>query len=77
MILRNPIERAFSHYNFMCLRGPEKLTFEESLLKEKVRISKKSHFGHYLKRGEYFEQLQVYYDLDHKNIKILLYEDFQ
>lgn len=65
-ILRNPAERAWSHYLMNLEAGREALSFEEALDKEQERISTgidlsdpNSSFLHYsyLTRGRYAEQL--------------------
>jgi hypothetical protein len=39
VVLRNPVERAFSHYQLMVERGLETLTFENALDAESTRLS--------------------------------------
>ena len=77
VILRNPIHRAFSHYNFMVSIDLEQLSFEESIKQESIRINKNLSFGHYLQRGKYYKQLKTYFNLfDRRKVKVLIYEDF-
>jgi len=40
VLLRNPIDRAYSHYQHSVLSGVEKLPFEQAIKKESERISK-------------------------------------
>ena len=61
-ILRDPVERAFSHYLMTYRRGLEKLTFEEAIEKENERLSKggffeKMHYS-YVSRGFYLKQIE-------------------
>ena len=71
VMLRNPIDRAFSHYNHMVRYGLENLTFEDALKAEEGRIKKDKHlfrindyhYGHshrtysYKNRGFYINQI--------------------
>lgn len=65
VVLRNPVDRAFSHYWHQVTRGHESLTFEEAVRTEPARISDRStgvsyatHHFSYLTRGHYAEQLE-------------------
>lgn len=80
IILRNPIDRAFSHYLMSYKRGLENKSFEEAILLEEKRICKgyfeKSHYS-YISRGKYSEQIKRYYKYFNKeNIKIIFFEEF-
>lgn len=77
-ILRDPIKRAISNYNYALMHGREDLDFEEALEMESKRIDLKwGPFWHYLKKGLYGVQLKRYFELFPKeNIKVILYEDF-
>jgi len=71
VILRDPVDRAHSHYHLSLSRGREKLTFEEALDAEPERLAgaeerllaspsadEPSHrFHSYVARGMYLEQL--------------------
>ncbi len=75
VLLRNPVDRAFSHYNHMVRVGREPLSFEEALEREPERLAgeadriaadpRYSTFKHlhysYLARGRYLEQLQKWF----------------
>lgn len=70
--LRNPIDRAWSHYNYSLNNGVETLTFEEAVSQEAERLDGEAerlvsdprypapHLRHhsYLARGRYAEQLE-------------------
>ncbi len=61
-ILRDPVERAFSHYLMTYRRGLEPLSFEEAIEKEEGRLSKggffeKMHYS-YVSRGFYLRQIK-------------------
>jgi len=82
LVLRKPIERAFSHYLMSKSRGYEKESFFDALELEEKRLKSSSSFflSHYsyLKRGNYYQQI-----IDFKNIfpkskfLFLKYEDFK
>ena len=59
-ILRNPVDRAYSHYWHSVREGNETLSFEEAIKKEEERI-KKSDFAFraysYVTRGLYYKQI--------------------
>lgn len=79
IILRNPVDRAYSHYLMEKLRGYETASFERAIESESARIKKgkfyKYHFS-YLARGLYFDQLNRYYDLfKSENILVLNFEN--
>jgi hypothetical protein len=62
VILRNPIERAFSHWNMMRLDKFDSLPFWEAILTEQERCRKELPLQHryhsYIDRGHYLEQLR-------------------
>lgn len=77
IILRDPIERAFSNYTFYVAHNLETLSFEEALKQETVR--KKTGFWwayRYTEIGFYYEQVKAYIE-NFVNIKIYLFEDFK
>ena len=71
VLLRDPIERSYSHYKLNVSLGREKLSFEEAVDRERDRImscrerqladpnydSDALHYYTYLERGKYAEQL--------------------
>lgn len=80
-LLRNPIDRAFSHYLMTYRRGIERLSFEDAVDKEKDRINggyhEKMHFS-YVSRGFYYRQIMRFLDLvDRRQILLLLAEEFK
>lgn len=78
LILRNPAERAFSHYKMRFGRGDENRSFKEIVNKEVELIANNQKYplpDHYLARGFYDKQIERYYKLfDKKNILILKFE---
>jgi len=79
VLLRNPAERAFSHYKMRFGRGDEKSSFKNAINRELQNIKKETEYPlseHYISRGYYDIQLQKYFDIfDKKNILILSFED--
>jgi len=77
-ILRNPVDRAYSHYLMTKRRGLEDLSFHIALRKEKERTITHHHKIHYsyVSRGLYLNQIERFEDVFGKqNIKIFLFED--
>jgi hypothetical protein len=80
-ILRNPVDRAYSHYlmNFH-KRGIEKEPFIHALNLEPQRISKSwndRHLYSYMDRGFYAKQISRYLEFfPRDNMKFIIFEDF-
>lgn len=77
--LRNPVERAYSHYKMSVKRGYETENFGKSIELENGRIGidyfHKSHFS-YITRGLYSEQIERYLKFFPKeNIMFLIFEE--
>jgi hypothetical protein len=77
-ILRNPAERAFSHYRQLTRNGRERITdFTQALEEEETRVRDRwwPDF-HYVQIGLYYQQLQRYFELfGPDQIRVYLYED--
>jgi hypothetical protein len=62
IILRNPIERAYSHWNMECARGADNISFWDALVSERDRSRQALPYQHrvysYIDRGFYSEQLR-------------------
>ena len=77
IVLRNPIERAFSQYMMKVRDLEEQMNFMEAISLEKERMRKHVHFDfYYVDRGMYYEQVKAYLEA-FKNVKVVLYEDFK
>lgn len=78
-ILRDPVKRAYSDYMHFVREKRETCSeFTEAIKQEESRIQKNWGFGHYIRRGLYFEQLKRYFDIFNRHqIKIYLNEDLQ
>ena len=80
LIMRNPIDRAYSHYWKNIQNGREVLTFEDAIGKENERIGIDNwHMMNYsyMNRGIYYRQIERF--LEHysiQNMLFLLFEEF-
>tara|TARA_B100000768_G_C11255477_1_gene366186 strand:- start:462 stop:1340 length:879 start_codon:yes stop_codon:yes gene_type:complete len=80
-MLRNPVDRAYSHYWMSFRRGFELLNFDDAIKAEKERLENKEkhaiwHYS-YLDRGFYFKQIENYlkvFDLD--QMHFVIFEEF-
>ncbi len=80
VILRNPVDRAYSAYLHVIRDGRELITdFAQALLEEETRINQNwEYLWHYKQMGFYYAQLKRYFDLFNKNqIRVYLYEDLK
>ncbi len=77
-IIRNPVDRAYSHYLMTQRRGLENLAFKDAILNEQERLTShynKIHYS-YISRGYYTEQIKRFEDLfGESNVKIVLFDD--
>lgn len=85
IILRNPIDRSYSLYNWMIMEGYENASsFKKALKLEKERLHNSNGLLHsfnqnyyYLESGLYYNQVKRYLDIFGKtNVLILAYEEF-
>ena len=80
VLLRDPIERAWSHYRMRVSQDLEPLPFEETLPAEPGRIAQRARGGRihgYFTGGLYAGQLDALYArFPRENIKVMLFEDF-
>ena len=80
-VLRNPVDRAFSHYLMSYRRGQEPLDFETAIAQESTRIA----LGHmenlrysYVTRGYYLRQVERFLEIvDRSRMLFLLSEDLE
>jgi spore coat polysaccharide biosynthesis protein SpsF (cytidylyltransferase family) len=68
IVLRNPIERTYSHYRQHVMLGHENLSFEEALQKEEERkqLGWRWHYQ-YTAQSMYYEQVKRYYEIFDRN----------
>ncbi len=77
IILRNPVDRAYSQYLWRVRDGRENLSFEDAIAAEKERMEENFSFDYfYVQRGMYFKQVQAYID-NFKSVKIVLFDDLK
>jgi len=82
LVLRNPVERAFSAWNMETKRGKEKLSFAEAVEKEPERCSEALPLQHrvysYVDRGFYAHQVRRLFNIFRKdNCLVLLNEELR
>lgn len=78
VILRNPVERAFSAYVYLLGEGRESFKdFAQALSQEEKRINANWEWiWHYQNLGFYYTQLQRYFDIfDRNQIRVYLFEE--
>ncbi|GAN31535.1 MAG: sulfotransferase [Candidatus Jettenia sp.] len=77
IILRNPIERTFSHYMMLRRDLREYLSFEDALKAEDERKRKNWGYGwHYQSVSLYYEQVKAYLE-NFNQVKVCLYDDLK
>ena len=75
IILRNPVDRAFSNFQMLKLRHAEPLLFEEALkVGEQRRKKGENVFFDYVNAGRYYRQVKAYLDT-FPSTRVYLYED--
>lgn len=82
ILLRNPVDRAFAHWNMQRFKDREPLDFLDALKEEPRRIvqalSIESRRFSYVDRGYYSGQLErVFKFFPHDQVKIVKFEDFR
>lgn len=80
-MLRNPIDRAYSHYWMSYRRGYEKESFEKAVYLEEERIKTGNHkeimIFSYINRGFYSKQIKRFLRyFPRENMQFILFEDF-
>jgi hypothetical protein len=81
-ILRNPVDRAYSHWKMNRKQGLDTLSFEDAIAQEKeralVRLPYQDLVFSYTDRGFYSEQIRRYqrYFKDH-NLHFVMYDDLK
>lgn len=83
LMLRDPIERAWSHWRMEYSRGVETLSFADSIRRGRQRLFQGEPWGHdrevsYVERGFYADQIERLYSLFSRDqVLILQAEDLQ
>ncbi len=77
IILRNPLERAYSQYLWKVRDGREPLSFDNALREEKKRMLQNYSFDYfYAHRGLYYAQVKAYLET-FPHVKIFRFEQFR
>lgn len=77
VILRNPVDRAYSHYTYLVRNGFEELSFEEAIKPEIIESRKNERWGFdYLEYGSYAEQVEHYLS-EFPDCRIFLMDDLK
>lgn len=77
IVLRNPVERAWSNYLFECANFTETLSFEDALDAEPERIRAQEFFMYYYASlGLYADQVRAWKE-NFSNVKVWLLEDMK
>src|SRR2546428_10583135 len=82
IILRNPVDRAFAHWNMQRYRGREPLDFFDAVREEKTRVAgaptaEARRFA-YVNRGFYGQQLaRLFNFLPLEQVKVVKFEEFK
>ena len=77
IMLRNPVERAFSAYRHMRREKRETLSFEKAIKVEQSRMRDNYAYSwFYTDFGFYHDRVQLYLNTFKQNLKICLFEDF-
>ena len=72
ILLRHPVDKAFSQYKHLKRLGAEKRSFEDALRLEKERIQNNySALYHYTNQGLYYNQIKAFLN-NFSNVKIIL-----
>lgn len=76
-ILRNPVERSFSHYLYFIRRGMETLPFKEAIDPQIIEKRRAENFIYdYLGYGMYYKQIKAYMG-EFPHVKVCLFEDLK
>jgi len=76
--LRNPVDRAFSHWNMRRAKGREPLEFLEAIQRDQAHIGSGLRGNAHLERGFYATQLERVFDLfPREQVLLIKYEDFR
>src|SRR5437868_12375756 len=82
ILLRNPVDRAFAHWNMQRFKNREPLDFLDAIKEEPSRIAQpltiESRRFAYIDRGFYSEQLErVFQFFPREQVRIVTFEDFR
>jgi len=76
VVLRNPVDRGYSHYLMDKRLGLVKLSYEDILYKRSAHPLASLYYQQYVELGLYYKQLKRYLDIfERKAVKIFLYDE--
>jgi len=77
IILRDPVERSFSHYLMLKVTGRETESFHQVIQRGIKREKNSKEYNACLDRGLYFNQVRRYFEIfGQDKIKVLIFEEF-
>ena len=78
IMLRDPVERAYSHYSLLAIYGHDRKPFYQALLDDQARHGKLLGQARlYVEQGLYFDGIKRYLDtFGSRKVRIYLTEDF-
>jgi len=77
IILREPVERAFSHYLMQKNNGTETESFHQVVQRGLNRSQNSNEYVPCLDRGKYHDQVSRYFKIfGHDKVKVLIFEEF-
>lgn len=81
VLLRDPADRAYSHYQAYRARGIEELSFEEAIIEEQMHprlsatLSDRRELREYVDRGRYVRQLHAVFErFPRESVHVMLFE---
>ena len=78
VILRNPIQRSYSHYWHAIKKGNEYLSFEKAVEKEISNYSSIGEYNKYLERSDYQKFIKIYLNFfSYKQFCFIKFEDLK
>ena len=75
IILRNPVDRALSHYLHYCMFYNEKLTFEE-IINAYISKNISKYYEYIIDYGFYYPQVKAYKE-NFEHVKVYLFDDLK
>jgi hypothetical protein len=76
IVLRNPVDRGFSHYLMDKRLGFVNISYEDIVWKNSTHPQSKLYYQQYVSLGQYYEQVKRYLEVfGDRQVKILFYED--
>ncbi|WNH08610.1 sulfotransferase family protein [Thalassobellus suaedae] len=76
ILIRNPVQRAFSNYLHILREGYNSLSFDEIIEKEKDWVKTGVYYGFYVTSpGFYFKAVKHYIE-NFSNVKVIIFEEF-